>query len=115
MLASRRPDAGAAWPALAAAGIGGLEALGFLVLAAVVLGASGLFFAACGLGLGWSARGLARHESWSRGPLLVAQLLLLAVAWSYHRPFPLVAALVAGVAVVALVLLVLPATTRALT
>ncbi len=115
MLASRRPDAGAAWPALAAAGIGGLEALGFLVLAAVVLGASGLFFAACGLGLGWSARGLTRRESWSRGPLLVAQLLLLALAWSYHRPYPLVAALVAGIAVVALVLLVLPATTRALT
>ena len=115
MLASHRPDSGAVWPALAAAGIGGLEALGFLTLAVAVLGASGLFFAACGVGLGWSARGLARRESWSRGPLLVTQLLLLALAWSYYRPYPLVAALVAGLAVAALLLLVLPATTRALT
>ena len=114
MPASPRPDSGAVLPLLAVAGIGGLEALGLLVLAVLVLGASGLFFAACGLGLGWSAWALARRESWSRGPLLVAQLLLLALAWSHRSPYPLAATVIAGLAVIALVLLVLPTTTRAL-
>ncbi len=73
-----------------------------------------VFFAACALGLAWCARGLVQRESWSRGPLLAAQLLLLALAWSYRQPYPVLAVAVATAAVLTLALLVLPSTTRAL-
>lgn len=102
-----------------------LEGLAFLALAVAELVAAGsgrvggavaatLFFAVCAAGLLWCARGLAVRAAWSRGPLVAAQLLLLAVSWSYHRPYPLTAALVAVVAALALAAMLLPSTTRAL-
>lgn len=72
------------------------------------------FFTACSAAVLWCARGLARGQSWSRGPLVATQLLLLALSWTYHRPYPVVAVTTVAVAVVALVGLVLPSTTRTL-
>ncbi|CAN5892142.1 hypothetical protein BH20ACT6_BH20ACT6_12730 [soil metagenome] len=74
-----------------------------------------VFFAACSSAVLWCARGLAMAQSWSRGPLVAAQLLLLALTWTYHRPYPLAAAVLATVAALTLAGLLLPSTTRALT
>ena len=67
-----------------------------------------LFFAACGLGLGWAARGLWQVQSWSRGPVVVAQLLTAGVAWS-TRSVPWLAVLLALWALAVLVLVLRPA------
>jgi len=66
-----------------------------------------VFFAACAAAVLWCARGLAVGESWSGGPLVATQLLLLALSWSYYPAYPLAALVVgtdAGVALVGLVL-----------
>ena len=112
-------------PRLIAAGLAAAEGLGFCALLVGELVAVGsrsvgavlpaaLFFGLCGAGLLWCARGLVAADSWSRGPVVAAQLLLLAIAWSYHRPYPEAAAALAVAAGVCLVLLVLPSTAREL-
>lgn len=73
-----------------------------------------VFFATCSAAVLWSVRGLVRGESWSRGPLVAVQLLLLALSWSYHRPYPVPSYVAAGMAAVVLAALLLPSTTRAL-
>lgn len=71
-----------------------LEAVALLVLAVsalltmhgdrVVLGATNAaFFCAYGAGLGVCARGLLQLRSWSRGPVVLAQLIQLGIAWSF--------------------------------
>lgn len=45
---------------------------------------SGIFFVLYAVGLALSARGLFRLRSWSRGPVVLAQLIQLGVAWSFH-------------------------------
>ncbi|WP_329040477.1 hypothetical protein OHT61_21625 [Streptomyces sp. NBC_00178] len=64
-----------------------------------------------------AARGLLRRRSWSRGPALITQLMALPVAWTLLRAqgalIPAGIAL-SVVAVTALVLLLAPATTKAL-
>jgi len=72
-----------------------------------------LFFAACGLGLGWAARGLWQAQSWSRGPVVVAQLLTAGIAWS-TRSVPWVAVLLALWALAVLFLVLRPAANEAL-
>ncbi|MER5180475.1 hypothetical protein ABT009_19235 [Streptomyces sp. NPDC002896] len=64
-----------------------------------------------------AARGLLQQRSWSRGPAIITQIMALPVAWTLLQADSL--AIPAGialgvVAVTALVLLVHPATTRAL-
>ncbi|MDQ3103969.1 MAG: hypothetical protein M3Q87_01870 [Actinomycetota bacterium] len=84
-------------------GSGGVEG----PMAGAVAGA--VFFWVCAAGLGWSALGLLRGHSWSRGPLLAAQLLLLAIAWTYRQPYPGWAAVLAAGAGLCLVLLAVTA------
>ncbi|WP_327122234.1 hypothetical protein OG206_11125 [Streptomyces sp. NBC_01341] len=65
----------------------------------------------------FAARGLQLRRSWSRGPALITQLMALPVAWTLLRAqgalIPAGIAL-SVVAVTALVLLLAPATTKAL-
>ncbi|MFE9722974.1 hypothetical protein ACFYQ5_05075 [Streptomyces sp. NPDC005794] len=77
----------------------------------------GLTLVALGLIPLFAARGLLRRRSWSRGPALITQLMALPVAWTLLRsqgaliPAGIVLAVVA---VTGLVLVVDPATTKAL-
>jgi hypothetical protein len=77
-----------------AAALVGVEALSLLVFATaalftidsdrIVLGATNAaFFFVYGLGLGLCARGLARLRSWCRGPIVLAQIIQLGIAWSF--------------------------------
>lgn len=43
-----------------------------------------VFFAAYAGALLWCARGLGRLRSWARGPVVLAQLIWLGVAWSFR-------------------------------
>jgi len=63
------------------------------------------FFLLCGAAMAWAARGLWCAEPWSRGPVVVAQLLVLGVAWS-TRSVPWLALVLGawGLAVLVLVL-----------
>jgi len=44
---------------------------------------SGGFFLIAAAGLGWCARGLSRARTWARGPVLIAQLIALGLAWNF--------------------------------
>lgn len=118
----RRP----APPVTVAGTVAGLEAVALVALAAAEVsvpaaGRVGLavttagFFAACGVGIGWCARGLVRHRSWARGPLVMTQLLVLTVAWTYRGPYPAAAAGLGAVALLGLGALLHPGTTRSVT
>ena len=77
----------------------------------------GLTLVALGLIPLFAARGLLRRRGWSRGPALITQLMALPVAWTLLRSQgALIPAgiLLAVVAVTALVLVIDPATTKAL-
>lgn len=51
----------------------------------VVMGLStSLFFVICGVALGACAWGLTRVRVWARGPVLLAQLMLLGLAWNFR-------------------------------
>lgn len=111
-------------PALLASVVAAAEGLAFAALGVgelVVAGsgsgavASAAFFLVCAGALGWCAIGLARLQPWSRGPLVAAQLLLLAIAWTYRQPHPGWSGVLAAGAAGCLVLLLAPATTRSLT
>ena len=76
---------------------------------------SAVFFLLYAAGLALAARGLFRLRSWSRGPVVLAQLIELGVAWSFAgNNTTWVAVLVAIPAVVVLVIIFQPATTDAL-
>ena len=115
-----RPQSASATLRVAVCLVGG-EALALFGLAAaellsvegsrVGLGVTtAVFFAACGAGLGLSGAGLWRLRTWSRGPVVVAQLLVLGVSWS-TRSLPVLAVLLATWALAVLVLVLRPATT----
>lgn len=75
---------------------------------------TGAFFFLYAVGLGAAARAVARLSSWSRGPIVLAQLIQLGVAWSFHgRSTDWVALLLAVPALVVLVVVLAPATTDA--
>ncbi|MFI6472039.1 hypothetical protein ACIBL5_17535 [Streptomyces sp. NPDC050516] len=65
-----------------------------------------------------AARGLLRRRSWSRGPAMITQIMALPVAWMFLNsdgaPWIPAGIALAAVAVTGLVLLVNPATTKAL-
>ncbi len=73
------------------------------------------FFLVYALGLATAAVGLLRTRSWARAPLMLAQLIQLGVAWSFHGPgTDWLAVLLAVAAGFVVVVLLLPATTVAL-
>ena len=120
------PDRAVPPPLVVAASLAAVEAfvlaaLGVLELAnlrsiRLTMGlTTSAFFLAAAAGLGWCAWSLRRVRRWARGPVVMAQLIQLGLAWNLWagstRP------LSAGLAVVALAVvvgLVHPATTRAL-
>jgi hypothetical protein len=103
-----------------------LEGLALLVLAIaalvtltsdrLVLGATNAaFFCAYGVGLAVCARGLVRLRSWSRGPVVLAQLIQLGIAWSFvGRSTAWLSVLLAVPAALVLAVVLAPSTTSAL-
>lgn len=74
-----------------------------------------LFFGLYAAGLVFAAGALLRHKGWSRGPIVLAQLIQLGVAWSFlGANTTWVAVSLAVSALVCLGLALSPATTRAL-
>ncbi len=82
-------------PLLVAAVVVALEGLGFVVFGAfeavnttsgrVVMGSTtALFFVGYGAALVLCAWGLSRVATWARGPVLIAQLLSLGLAWNFR-------------------------------
>lgn len=110
----------------AAAAIVGLEAGASLALGvaelvrlepsrAVVAATTGAFFFLYAVGLAAAARALARLRSWSRGPVVLAQLIQLGVAWSFRGASTnWVAGVLAVPAVAVLCIVLAPTTTTAL-
>ena len=82
----------------------------------VVMGSTtALFFVVYGVALGVCAWGLSRRHSWARGPVLLAELMWLGLAWNFRTSdLTWLAVLGAVSAVVALVCLVHPTSTEAL-
>lgn len=87
--ATRRPA-----PLTVAVSLVAVEALIFVVLAVSELAAAesaklamglttALFFALYGVGLAVCAWAVSRLHSWARAPIVLAQLIQLAVAWSF--------------------------------
>jgi hypothetical protein len=103
-----------------------LEALALLALAVaavatlhsnrLLLGATNAaFFCAYGAGLAVCARGLLRLRSWSRGPVVLAQLIQLGIAWSFaSRATAWLSVVLAVSAVLVLAVVLAPSTTTAL-
>lgn len=76
---------------------------------------TGAFFIVYGAALGGAASGLARLKTWSRSPIVLAQLIQLGVAWSFRGGTTWwVAVILAAAAVAVLVGVLAPATTRLL-
>ncbi len=74
-----------------------------------------MFFLLYAAGLAFCARGLLRLSSWTRGPIVLAQLIELGVAWSFRGgETTWVSVLLAIPAVIVLVVMFAPATTVAL-
>ena len=73
---------------------------------------SGGFFLLYAVGLALAARGLLRLRSWARGPVVLAQLIQLGVAWSFRgHDTNWVAVLLAVPAIGVLVVTLSPRTT----
>ena len=87
------PDRAVPVPLLVAASLVSVEALvlallgvlemASLRLARLTMGATtSLFFIAAALGLAWCAWSLWRVQRWARGPVVMAQLIQLGLAWN---------------------------------
>ena len=111
------PDRPVPAPLVVAASLAGVEAvilasLGILELASLrlarlTMGATtALFFVAAAAGLGWCAWALWRVRRWARGPVVMAQLICLGLAWNYWgegtKPISIGLALVALVVIAGL-------------
>ncbi len=92
-------------PLLVAASLGAVEGMVLLLLAAAELASlsserlalgstTAAFFALFGLLLLACSWGLTRRAAWARGPLLLAQLIALGLAWSFRGTWAVVIALV---------------------
>lgn len=74
-----------------------------------------VFFLVAAAALGWCAWGLWTVRRWARGPVVMAQLIQLGLAWNlWTGSTRLLSAALAAVALVVVAGLVHPATTRAL-
>jgi hypothetical protein len=95
--------------------LGAAEAL-HTTSARVVMGVTtSLFFVGFGLALVACAWGLGRVATWARGPVLIAQLIALGMAWSFKDPDTWgISVLLAVPAVAVLVAMLHPATIAAL-
>ena len=109
--------------AAALVGVEGLLLVGYAVLEAlaistgrVTMGATtAVFFLAYGAGLLLCAWGLWRVRAWARGPVVLAQLIQLGVAWGFRGgQTTIVAVVLAVVALVVVAGVLHPASTRAL-
>ena len=109
--------------AAALVAVEGLLLVGYAVLEAlaitsgrVTMGATtAVFFLAYGAGLLLCGWGLWRVRAWARGPVVLAQLIQLGVAWGFRGGQTTVVALALGVVALVVVAGVLhPASTRAL-
>jgi hypothetical protein len=72
-----------------------------------------IFFLVYGAALGFCAWALTRQQGWTRGPVLLTQLIQLGLAWNL-RDVPLVAVALAVTAAVVLAGMLHPATLRVL-
>jgi hypothetical protein len=120
------PDRAVPPPLVVAASLAALEALVLAALGVLELASlssirltmgltASAFFLAAAAGLGWCAWSLWRVRRWARGPVVMAQLIQLGLAWNLWTGSA--RALSAGLAVVALLVvvgLVHPASTRVL-
>ena len=111
---------------MVAASLVAQEALGLLVLGGLELAnlrsirltmglTTSVFFLAAAAGLGWCAWSLRNARRWARGPVVMAQLIQLGLAWNFRVVWTFVLPL--SLAVVALVVvagLLHPATTQVL-
>ena len=118
---SSRPPQLAAAAGLAA--LEGLAALGFGVaeifqvrLARAIVGVGVAFFmVGFAVLLGAAARALLHGRRWARAPIVVVQLILLPVGWSFRGgQTTWVAVAMIGVALLTLILVLHPRSTRAL-
>lgn len=125
MTSSGRPSGTARTLLIAAAAIVALEALTFIVLAVaeaahisgdrVGLGVgTTLFLAVIGAGLLWAAWRVTEGDAWARSPLVFSQLIILGLAYNLRGDPGWLAPAVAVPAVVALIALLSPPVTRAL-
>ena len=113
-------------PLVVAASLAGLEAFVLAALGAVELAnlssirlTMGLtttaFFLAAGAALAWCAWSLWRVRRWARGPVVMAQLIQLGLAWNFRdAPTTLLAIGLAVAGVVVIAGLLHPATTQVL-
>lgn len=122
-----QPSAGAPGnppPLTAAASLATVQAVVLLILAVLEsanleddrrsLGLSTtVFFAAYGVVLLAAAWGLYRRAGWSRGPVLITQLIMLGLAWNL-REHVLVAVVLVGCALIVLAGMLHPDTIEAL-
>jgi peptidoglycan/LPS O-acetylase OafA/YrhL len=109
-----------------AAALVGLEALAVVALAVAELFAldsdrlslgitNAIFFSAYGAALAFAGWGLSRVRRWSRGPIVLAQLIQLGVAYSFRGGSTTwVAIVLAVVAIAVLVVILSPSSTEAL-
>lgn len=76
---------------------------------------SGVFFFLYAVGLAFAARGFLRLRSWSRGPVVLAQLIQLGVAWSFFGNDTVWVAVVLAIPALGVLIVALsPATTELL-
>lgn len=63
---------------------GAVEALSITSARAVMGVTTALFFVAFGVGMLFCAWGLRKVRSWARGPVMLAQLMSLGLAWNFR-------------------------------
>jgi hypothetical protein len=113
-------------PLAVAAALVAVEAFLLLVLAVLELAnlrsirltmgvTTTVFFLVAAAGLAWCAWSLWKARRWARGPVVMAQLIQLGLAWNFRdAPTTLIAVGLAVVALVVIAGLLHPATTRVL-
>lgn len=89
---------------LVSVGFGLAEALHTTGERAAMGASTALFFVAFGAGIAFCAWGLTRLRTWARGPVLLAQLISLGLAWNFRDAETVLASV--GFAVPAVVVLI---------
>lgn len=119
-------DTSAPPPLAVAAALTAVEALALVLLAVLELAnlrsirltmgvTTTVFFLAAAAGLAWCAWALWQGQRWARGPVVMAQLIQLGLAWNFRDVWsPLLPLGLAVVALAVIVGLLHPATTRVL-